>query len=117
MPEKGAAYFILTKGDLKRFHYIKGDLEGVVNMPLQIKGVRLSMSFREDTEKKNKVWVSLRSVDDLSCTEIAQKHFNGGGHKNASGGKLFCEPHEVEAIALKAISELPDTNQLDNKSK
>lgn len=117
VPEKGAAYFILTKGDLKRFHYIKGDLEGVVNMPLQIKGVRLSMSFREDTEKKNKVWVSLRSVDDLSCTEIAQKHFNGGGHKNASGGKLFCEPHEVEAIALKAISELPDTNQLDNKSK
>lgn len=108
VPEKGAAYFILSKGDLKGFHYLKGDLEGVVNMPLQIKGVRLSMSFREDTEKKDKIWVSLRSVDDLSCTEIAKKHFNGGGHKNASGGKIFCKLHEVDAIAMKAINELPD---------
>ena len=116
-PEKGVAYFILNRGDLMGFHFIKGDLEGVVNMPLQIKGCRLSMSFREDSEKKDLIWVSLRSVDDLSCTEIAEKYFNGGGHKNASGGKLFCKIHEVEAIVQRAISELPDIVKPDNKSK
>lgn len=108
IPEKGVAYFILNRGDLLGFHFIKGDLEGVVNMPLQIKGTRLSMSFREDSEKKDTVWVSLRSVDDFSCTEFAQRHFNGGGHRNASGGRLYCKIHEVEPIVLKAISELPD---------
>ena len=114
IPEKGVAYFILNKGDLAGFHFTKGDLEGVVNMPLQIKGTRLSMSFREDSEKKDTIWVSLRSVDDFSCTEFAQKHFNGGGHLNASGGRLYCKIYEVEPIVLNAISELPDVQLPDN---
>ena len=84
-----AAYFTLTRDDLKRFHYVKGDSEGLVNMPLQIKGMKLSISLREDTERDNYVLVSLRSVDDFPCNEMAAKFFNGGGHKNASGGKLM----------------------------
>ena len=75
----------------------------MVNMPLQIKGLRLSVSLREDTEKTNLVWVSLRSVDDFPCNEMAEQFFNGGGHKNASGGKLFCSLPEAEEITRKAI--------------
>ena len=37
MSEQHASYFILTRRDLKKFHYVKGDAEGLVNMPLQIK--------------------------------------------------------------------------------
>jgi phosphoesterase RecJ-like protein len=83
-----ASYFTLTRQDLRRFHFIKGDAEGLVNMPLQIKGHKLSVSLREDTEKDNLVWVSLRSVDNFPCNKIAAQFFNGGGHLNASGGRV-----------------------------
>jgi len=105
-PKKHAAYYILTRQDLRRFHYIKGDAEGLVNMPLQIKGLRLSISLREDTERENLVWVSLRSVDDFSCTKLAEKYFNGGGHLNASGGRLLCSVEEAERIVQQCIEEL-----------
>lgn len=98
-----ASYYALSRDDLKRFNYIKGDAEGLVNLPLQLKGHRLSISLREDTEKENLVWVSLRSVDDFPCNEMAAKFFNGGGHKNASGGRLFCSLQEAERIAREAI--------------
>ena len=47
--------------------------------------------------------VSLRSVDDFPCNEVAAKFFNGGGHLNASGGKLMPTIEEAEQIACKAI--------------
>ncbi len=106
--QKGASYFCISKEELASFHYIKGFSEGLVNQPLQIKGCRLSISLREDTKLENKVWVSLRSVDDMNCIEIAAKHFNGGGHFNAAGGQLDCSIQEAEEIVRKAISELPN---------
>jgi len=98
-----ASFFTLTRDDLKRFHFIKGDAEGLVNMPLQIKGHKLSISMREDTEKENMIWVSLRSVDQFPCNKMAEEFFNGGGHLNASGGKLNCSMEEAVKIAEKAI--------------
>ena len=61
VPEKHAAYYVLTRRDLQKFHFMKGDAEGLVNMPLQIKGVKLSISLRQDTEHDHLVWVSLRA--------------------------------------------------------
>ena len=104
--DKRASYFALTRQDLKRFHYMKGDAEGLVNMPLQIKNLQLSISLREDTERDNLIWVSLRSVDDFSCTKVAERWFNGGGHLNASGGRLNCSMEEAERSVRQAISEL-----------
>ncbi|MBR1401094.1 MAG: DHH family phosphoesterase [Prevotella sp.] len=106
VPDKHVSYFMLTRHDLRRFYFVKGDAEGLVNIPLQIKGMKLSISLREDTERDNLIWVSLRSVDDFSCTKIAEKYFNGGGHLNASGGRLYCSMAEAEQIVQKAISEL-----------
>lgn len=100
-----ASYYIISKEEQKRFHFIKGDAEGLVNMPLQMKGHRLSISLREDTEKPNVVWVSLRSVDDFPCNKMAAEFFNGGGHKNASGGRLYCSIKEAEVIAREAIKK------------
>jgi len=101
--EHHAAYYTLTRDDLKRFNFIKGDAEGLVNMPLQIKGLRLSISLREDTERNNLVWVSLRSVDDFPCNEMAARFFNGGGHLNASGGRIEGSMEQAVETTKKAI--------------
>ena len=101
--ERHASYFTLTRDDLRRFHYIKGDSEGLVNMPLQMRGHRLSISLREDTERERLVWVSLRSVDQFPCNEMATRFFNGGGHLNASGGRLYCSIDEAVDIVRQAL--------------
>ena len=103
MPEYNAAYYTLTKDELRRFRFIKGDAEGLVNIPQQIKGLRLSISLREDTEKDRVVWVSLRSVDNFPCNLMAEEFFNGGGHLNASGGRLNCSMDEAVKIVKDAI--------------
>ena len=103
LPESHASYFSITRKEMKRFHFIKGDAEGLVNEPLRIKGMRIVISLREDTEKDNTVWVSIRSVDHYYCNTIAEKFFNGGGHPNAAGGHLFCSMEEAEQVTLKAI--------------
>ena len=98
-----ASFFTITREDIRRFHYIKGDAEGLVNMPLQIKGQKLSISLREDTDKDNLIWVSLRSVDQFPCNEMAAQFFNGGGHLNASGGRLYCSLAEAVETTRKAF--------------
>lgn len=103
-----AAFFTLTRDDLRRFHFIKGDAEGLVNMPLQIKGLKLSISLREDTERDKLVWVSLRSVDNFPCNEVAARFFNGGGHLNASGGRLNCTIQEAADIVRQAFVAFED---------
>ncbi len=82
-----AALITLSHGELMRFYASKGDTEGLVNQPLQIKEMRFSCFLRE--EQPGKINVSLRSVDDFPCNAVAAEFFNGGGHKNASGGELY----------------------------
>lgn len=101
--ELHAAYFTLTRNEMKRYHFIKGDAEGLVNEPLRIKGMKVSISLREDTEKPNLILVSLRSSCGFHCAEMARRFFNGGGHEDAAGGKLFCSITEAEQITTQAI--------------
>lgn len=104
LKNSNAAYYTLDRVEQKKFHYIKGDTEGLVNMPLSIKGIRLSASFREDTEK-DAIRVSLRSIGDFPCNKMAEEFFNGGGHKNASGGELHCSIEEAVEIYKKAVEK------------
>lgn len=106
-PELHASFFSVTKEELTKFHYVKGDMEGLVNVPLQIKGHKLSISLREDTEKPL-IRVSTRSVDDFPCNELCEQFFNGGGHKNASGGSLECSMDEAIEITKKALEAWGD---------
>ena len=108
LKEYNTSYYTITKEEQRRFHFIKGDAEGLVNLPQQIKGLKLSISLREDTEKENTVWVSLRSVDDFPCNKMAAQFFNGGGHLNASGGRLNCTIDEAIKITQKAIEAFAD---------
>ena len=102
-----AAIFTVTREEMKEFKFIRGDMEGVVNMPLQVRGMRLSISLREDTEK-DVIRVSLRSVDDFPCNKMAEQFFNGGGHLNASGGELPFPMEEAVETAKRAIEAFKD---------
>lgn len=106
-PQRHASIFTLTKEEMTRFSFKKGDAEGIVNMPLQIQGTRLSISLREDTEKPL-IRVSLRSVDDFPCNKMAEQFFNGGGHLNASGGSLKMTIEQARQQALKALEAYKD---------
>ncbi len=103
-----ASYFTLTRQEMRDFHFVRGDAEGLVNEPLRIKGLKMSISLREDDRVDNKVWVSLRSVDDFSVEEVAKRFFNGGGHLNASGGQLDCSIDEAVKITREAIAYYAD---------
>lgn len=105
--ELHAAYYGLTKEELQRFKYKKGDMEGVVNMPLEIKGIKVVISLREDTEKEQ-INISIRSVDDFPANEMAERFFNGGGHFNAAGGRLYCSLEEALQITRDAIEAYRD---------
>ncbi len=85
-PDCKAALITLSEEELAKFSYVTGDTEGFVNLPLSIEGVEFSVFIRAD---KDYVKVSLRSVGDFPCNIFAQKYFNGGGHKNASGGEFY----------------------------
>ncbi len=106
-----ASYFSLSRRDMKDFHFVKGDAEGLVNEPLKIKGMKLSVSLREDDRRDNLVWVSLRSVDNFPCNEMAASFFNGGGHLNASGGHLNCSLKEAEEHVRNAINSYAEKLQ------
>ena len=103
-----AAYFTISRRDMRDFHFIKGDAEGLVNEPLKIKGMRLSISLREDDRRDNTIWVSLRSVDDFPCNLVASEFFNGGGHLNASGGRLHCTLDEAGRVVRRAFAHYED---------
>lgn len=103
-----ASYYSVTKKEMKDYHFIKGDLEGVVNIPLTMKGHKLSISLREDRDKPNLVFVSLRSSCGFHCRQMAVDFFNGGGHEDAAGGKLYCSIEDAEKTALKAILAYKD---------
>ena len=103
-----ASYFTISRRDMRDFHFMKGDAEGLVNEPLKIKGMRLSVSLREDDRRDNTIWVSLRSVDDFPCNLVASEFFNGGGHLNASGGRLNCTLDEAERVVRRAFAHYED---------
>lgn len=77
------AYIAINAYDLKRFNSQTGDTEGLVNYALSLENVVLGVLI---TEREDEIKLSLRSKGDFSVNELAKKHFNGGGHKNAAGG-------------------------------
>ena len=80
------AHMSLTEKEMRRFWFQQGDSEGFVNYPLTIKKRKMSAMF---TEHSDFIRVSLRSRGDIDVNIFAQRYFNGGGHKNAAGGKSF----------------------------
>ncbi len=84
--DDGVAYIVLDKETQRNYHVKEGDTEGFVNMPLSIDKVVMSILLKEDNDR---IRVSIRSKRGYSANACAKEHFNGGGHENASGGRLL----------------------------
>ena len=80
------AYFSISSDEQKQYDFTNGDSDGFVNYPLSISGVNISVFL---TEKSDYIKLSFRSNGDYDVNMFARKYFNGGGHKNAAGGRLF----------------------------
>lgn len=89
----------VSAADQFRFKLKKGDTEGLVNTPLQIKGVVLS-AFAKVQDKVVKL--SFRSKGPIDVNQLARSYFNGGGHVNAAGGMME-EPLEEVMKKIKRI--------------
>ena len=101
-PESKAALITLSLKELNHFNYVQGDTEGFVNLPLSIENVSFCAFIREDNDY---VKVSLRSVGDFPCNQFASTYFNGGGHKNASGGEFYGTLEEAVEVFEKGLAE------------
>lgn len=96
------ALICLSASDLEKFDYQKGDTEGLVNKPLNIRGVVYSIFMREDSDC---IKVSARSRYDFPVIDICRDLFNGGGHLMASGGEFYGTLEECRDIFLKNIDK------------
>ena len=96
------AHMSLTEDEMRRFWFQQGDSEGFVNYPLTIKKMKMSAMF---TEHNDFIRVSLRSRGDIDVNVFAQRYFNGGGHKNAAGGKSFMTMDETIKHYEKCVKE------------
>lgn len=84
LPDFRVSYMVLDQSTLKKFQSASGDTDGIVNYGLQVKDVVMTALF---VERPNEVKISFRSVSNFSVREVANAHFEGGGHKNAAGGR------------------------------
>jgi phosphoesterase RecJ-like protein len=109
LPEYRTAYMTLTSDELKSYGAQTGDTEGLVNYGLSIKGVKLSVLMYD---RKDEVKLSLRSLGDFSANQIARNHFDGGGHRNASGATSKVS---LEETLKKFLSILPEYKDELNK--
>lgn len=90
----GVAYIVLDRKTMNLYNIAEGDTEGFVNMPLSIAHVRISILIKEDEDR---VRVSVRSKKGTSANMCARRFFNGGGHENAAGGRLYI-PGDIKGI-------------------
>jgi len=90
----------VPKSDLIRFDIKTGDTEGLVNYPLSMQGIKMAaIVIDRDEERK---W-SFRSKGDVDVNKFARQFFEGGGHKNASGGRSVASLEDAVAYFNKVL--------------
>ena len=107
--DSGAAIMILTAGEYRRFQLREGESEGIVNMPLAIRRVRLCIFLKEYAEDGN-FHISVRSKPGTSAACFAREYFHGGGHELAAGGRLYypkdiARPEDAESYVLASLEK------------
>lgn len=100
IPEYKAGIIALTKQDYFDFDIQRGDTEGIVNYILMLDGIKVGAFIRE---QPTIVKMSFRSKGDISVQALARDHFNGGGHKNASGGAAYAKLEDVVSRFKKVL--------------
>lgn len=102
LPQYNTAIIPVEANELSEYNYVKGDTEGIVNYPLSITNIVMSVIIME---KDGKVKLSFRSKGQFKVNEIAGKYFEGGGHINAAGGLSRLS---VQETVEKIVAFLPE---------
>lgn len=105
LPKLKTGYIYITEKDRLQFKEKYGDTENFVNIPLSIKGIVFSAIF---IERENFIKISFRSKGSFDVNIFAAKYFNGGGHKNASGGEFYGSIQETMKKFVSIINEYSD---------
>jgi phosphoesterase RecJ-like protein len=101
-PELGLAWVTVPPAALERHGATADDLEGLVEFPRSVSGVRLALLFRQIASGRIKV--SFRSVGDVDVAALAQR-FGGGGHKRAAGASFVGTLADVQQQVLVAARD------------
>lgn len=103
IPEIHCSLMVLSRDELNRFHYTRGDTEGLVNKPLAIPKVVFSVFMREESDC---IRVSMRSQGDFAVNDLCSEYFGGGGHLNAAGGEFYGSLDDAVAHFKSKIPEI-----------
>lgn len=93
----------ISKEDFSETHAHVPDTENVINIPLQIRTIEVSILVTDPPEG-GPIRISLRSKGQIDVAKFAEQ-FGGGGHARASGLKLtgtFDEAHDKVVQAMLA---------------
>jgi phosphoesterase RecJ-like protein len=83
--DNNVAIISLSKEELAKYNYKKGDTDSLANLLLSIKGMKAAVVF---TERDGMMKISFRSKGSENPVNVlAKEHFDGGGHANAAGGR------------------------------
>lgn len=105
-PELRTSVITLSVEEQQKLGIQKGDMEGIVNLPLSIEGIDASCLIREDHDQ---IKLSLRSIGKLPINLVASQGFGGGGHLNAAGAEYRDGGLDVaKKIYLREIKKVID---------
>jgi bifunctional oligoribonuclease and PAP phosphatase NrnA len=107
-PEVGLAWVSVPADALRRHDVTADDLDGIVEFPRSIAGVRMALLFRHIGNGRIKV--SFRSMGEVDVAALANQ-FGGGGHHRAAGASLAGTMAEVEEQVLGAARAILGNGQ------
>ena len=83
-----------------------------MNYALSITGIKFAALI---IDRSVMIKISFRSIGDFSVSEFSRSHFEGGGHKNAAGGKSELSLEATVSKFEKLLEKYKD--QLSNHIK
>lgn len=96
----------LRRQDFSETRSSVNDTEDLINIPLQIRGVEVSVLLTEPPDGRGPVRASFRSKGRVDVAKFAEQ-FGGGGHARASGAKFdnatLDQAHERIVAALLQV--------------
>lgn len=113
LPDYCLSLMWITAEDQKKFNSQAGDTEGIVNYGLQIEGAVWSILL---IERQDGVKLSFRSIEPFAVNQFAATYFDGGGHKNASGGRIpKSNIEDAKKILMEVLPlQIDHINQVKN---
>lgn len=105
------AFCPVELADLRHYHCSVDDLEGLIDQFRKIRGVDVAVLLREENPQSCKF--SLRSQGSVDVRKMAAM-LGGGGHQNASGGRIETNLQDSTTLLLEIIRQ---NLELDDNQK